>query len=82
MMEPTRPSASAASISRTESAAVGAVYTMSNDAAANAVIAFTRHGDGTLGPAVSFSTGGAGTGTGLGSDARVRRQRRVTAGER
>ncbi|MEO5818137.1 MAG: beta-propeller fold lactonase family protein [Gemmatimonadaceae bacterium] len=67
MMEPTRPSATTASTSRSESAAHGAVYTMSNDASANAVLAFTRHADGTLGPAVAFSTGGAGTGAGLGS---------------
>lgn len=65
--EPTRLSASTASASRSESTALGAVYTMSNDASANAVLAFTRNADGTLGPAVSFPTGGAGTGAGLGS---------------
>ncbi|MEO8334145.1 MAG: beta-propeller fold lactonase family protein [bacterium] len=67
MMEPTGPSASTASASRSQSLALGAVYTLSNDASANAVLAFTRHTDGTLGTAVSVPTGGAGTGAGLGS---------------
>lgn len=71
MMDSTLPSASSATTSRSESADVGAVYTMSNTASANAVLAFARHADGTLGPAVSFSTGGAGSGAGLGSQGAV-----------
>lgn len=41
--------------------AVGAVYTEDN-AVSNHVWRFTRYSDGTLGPGVSYSTGGAGTG--------------------
>jgi 6-phosphogluconolactonase len=45
----------------------GAVYTESNSASGNQVLAFDRGGDGSLTPAGSFATGGAGTGAGLGS---------------
>ena len=45
----------------------GAVYTMTNAAAGNSVVAFRRGSDGTLEPAGAFSTGGQGTGAGLGS---------------
>jgi hypothetical protein len=41
----------------------GAVYSMTNDAAANSITAFERSADGTLGRAESFATGGQGTGT-------------------
>jgi 6-phosphogluconolactonase len=44
----------------------GAVYVMTN-AAANAVLAYERGPDGSLSEPVSFATGGAGTGAGLGS---------------
>src|SRR5262245_57762362 len=44
-----------------------AVYTSSNGATGNQVIAFDRAGDGSLSPAGSFATGGNGTGSGLGS---------------
>ena len=40
----------------------GAVYTMTNDPAANAVLAFNRWQDGSLTPAGTFLTGGRGTG--------------------
>jgi len=46
---------------------VGAVFTLSNSAAGNAVIAFSRSADGSLTPAGSFATLGNGTGAGLGS---------------
>jgi 6-phosphogluconolactonase len=46
---------------------VGAVFTQSNSAAGNAVIAFSRSADGSLTPAGSFATLGNGTGAGLGS---------------
>lgn len=49
-----------------------AVYTMSNDATSNEVIAFSRGHDGALTPAATFSTGGAGTGAGLGSQGALR----------
>lgn len=52
--------------------ALRAVYTMSNDAAGNAVMSFTRGSDGTLTPGPSFSTGGAGTGAGLGNQGGLR----------
>lgn len=45
----------------------GAVYTLTNGVAANAVAAFDRGPDGTLSPQGTFATGGRGTGGGLGS---------------
>jgi hypothetical protein len=45
----------------------GAVYTMTNGSAGNAVLAFTRAANGTLGSPQSFATGGLGTGAGLGN---------------
>ncbi len=45
----------------------GAVYTLSNDAAANEVIVFRRAADGSLQRAASHATGGKGSGDGLGS---------------
>jgi len=50
---------------------VGAVFTLSNSTAGNAVIAFGRAADGTLTPAGSFGTQGNGTGAGLGSQGAV-----------
>src|SRR6188472_670709 len=46
---------------------VGAVYTLTNSPAGNAVVAYDRAADGTLTPAGSVPTGGTGTGAGLGS---------------
>lgn len=46
---------------------VGAVYTSTNAATGNAVVAFMRNRDGSLTPAGSYATGGLGTGAGLGS---------------
>ena len=48
-----------------------AVYTLTNQVAGNAVAVFARAGDGTLTAAGRFSTGGAGTGAGLGSQGAV-----------
>lgn len=45
----------------------GAVFTMSNDAAANSVVAFKRSTNGTLEAAGQYVTGGLGLGVGLGS---------------
>ncbi|HEX9992358.1 MAG TPA: beta-propeller fold lactonase family protein [Acidimicrobiales bacterium] len=45
----------------------GAVYVLTNEAAANAVVAFARAGDGDLAVQGSVPTGGRGTGAGLGS---------------
>lgn len=47
--------------------AAGAVYTMTNSPVDNEVLVFDRASDGTLSLADSFSTGGAGTGVGLGN---------------
>lgn len=47
-------------------AAVGAVYTISNDTAGNLVYAYARAADGTLTLRGSYSTGGKGTGADLG----------------
>ncbi|HVA90701.1 MAG TPA: beta-propeller fold lactonase family protein [Chloroflexota bacterium] len=48
---------------------VGYVYVNDNTATANTIAGFARHGDGTLTPLVGspFATGGAGTGTIIGS---------------
>lgn len=48
-------------------AKVGAVFTLTNAAAGNAVLVFDRSSDGTLTPAGSVPTGGVGSGAGLGS---------------
>lgn len=45
----------------------GAVYALTNAPGGNEVIAYRRAADGSLAPAGSFATGGAGTGAGLGS---------------
>jgi 6-phosphogluconolactonase (cycloisomerase 2 family) len=52
-------------------ASPGAVYTLSNAVAGNAVLAFPRAADGTLGTPVSTPTGGTGTGGGLGNQGAV-----------
>jgi len=52
-------------------ARAGFVYTETNAAGGNAVLAFSRGGDGRLAPAGSFPTGGLGSGTGLGSQGAV-----------
>ena len=59
--------ASASAASPAASADVGRVYTMSNDAAGNEVLEFTRGVDGALEPGEAYATGGAGTGAGLGN---------------
>ena len=50
---------------------VGQVYTMTNSAAGNAILAFDRSADGSLSPAGSYPTGGLGTGGGLGNQGGV-----------
>jgi 6-phosphogluconolactonase (cycloisomerase 2 family) len=49
----------------------GAVYTMTNSAAGNAIQVFTRANDGALTAGASFATGGLGSGTGLGSQGAI-----------
>ena len=49
------------------SAAEGAVYTMTNAAASNSVVVYSRSADGTISAPAVILTGGAGTGSGLGS---------------
>ena len=51
--------------------APGAVYALTNSPGGNAVVVYDRRGDGSLTPASSFATGGAGTGAGLGSQGAV-----------
>jgi 6-phosphogluconolactonase (cycloisomerase 2 family) len=51
--------------------AAGAVYTMTNSPVDNEILVFDRAPDGTLSPAGSYSTGGTGTGTGLGNQSGV-----------
>jgi len=48
-----------------------AVYTLSNSAAGNEVLVFSRGRHGSLSPVGSFPTGGLGTGAGLGSQGAV-----------
>jgi 6-phosphogluconolactonase len=71
----TSPSARApdgASLSQNGSGhAVGAVFTLSNGAGGNEVIAFGRASDGSLTPAGTFATLGNGTGAGLGSQGAI-----------
>jgi 6-phosphogluconolactonase len=43
-----------------------AVYTLSNDATSNAIFVYERTAEGTLTPRDAYSTGGKGSGTGLG----------------
>ncbi len=50
-----------------EQAQTGAVYTMSNATAGNAVLVFRRAVDGSLTPATTVPTGGLGVGRGLGN---------------
>ncbi len=49
----------------------GAVYTLTNSPAGNAVVAFGRAADGSLTAEGTFPTGGAGTGSALGSQGAV-----------
>jgi 6-phosphogluconolactonase (cycloisomerase 2 family) len=56
------PTPAAARFDRGRDAASGAVFTETNAAAGNAVVAFARAGDGSLTYAGTFSTGGNGTG--------------------
>lgn len=49
-------------------APVGAVYTSTNSSAGNAILVFARGSDGRLAQAGTYSTGGLGTGAGLGSE--------------
>ena len=46
---------------------VGQVYTTTNSAAGNSVLAYDRSADGSLSPAGSYATGGTGSGGGLGN---------------
>src|SRR6266852_9802139 len=48
-------------------AAAGAVYTLNNSSSGNAVLVFSRSADGEISSVGTFSTGGAGTGKGLGN---------------
>jgi 6-phosphogluconolactonase len=52
-------------------AASGAVYTMTNPAGPNAVVVYSRAANGALMPSQSVPTGGAGTGSGLGSQGSI-----------
>ena len=64
----------AAAVAGSASAArdgVGAVFTLSNSTAGNAVLVYDRAADGSLTPAGSYATGGTGTGGGLGSQGAV-----------
>jgi 6-phosphogluconolactonase len=57
----------AASASADDDRGRGAVYTLTNSATGNAVAVFERAADGSLSPEGTVSTGGRGTGAGLGS---------------
>jgi 6-phosphogluconolactonase len=47
--------------------AAGAVYTLNNSSSGNAVLVFSRSADGQISSVGTFSTGGTGTGKGLGN---------------
>ena len=53
----------------------GAVYTLTNSPAGNAVKVFRTANDGSLSAAGEFPTGGTGTGTGLGSQGALHARR-------
>ena len=53
--------------SRPDPGSAGAVYTLTNDAGGNAVLAFARRADGGLAPPTMHPTGGRGAGVGLGN---------------
>ncbi|HEV8362106.1 MAG TPA: beta-propeller fold lactonase family protein [Gemmatimonadaceae bacterium] len=66
------PLSGSAALDRVGAAAVGAVYTQTNDASANAVRAFARASDGSLTFVADYPTGGKGNGApGLGSQGAV-----------
>lgn len=69
--QPTVPRAHPDALAALSEGSSGAVYTQSNAVAGNAVLAYRRAPDGSLTPAGSFATGGAGTGAGLGSQGAV-----------
>lgn len=69
--QPTAPRAHPDALAALSEGSSGAVYTQSNAVAGNAVLAYRRAPDGSLTPAGSFATGGAGTGAGLGSQGAV-----------
>ena len=52
-------------------AAAGAVYTLNNSSSGNAVLIFSRSADGQISPAGTVSTGGLGTGAGLGNQGAI-----------
>ncbi|WP_121356032.1 lactonase family protein [Flavisolibacter nicotianae] len=54
-----------------EKTSVGYVYTLSNEVAANRVLAFSRSVTGTLTYEAAYATGGSGTGSGLGSQGAI-----------
>jgi 6-phosphogluconolactonase (cycloisomerase 2 family) len=62
----------------TRSPTVGYVYVNDNTAPANTIAGFARHADGTLTalPGSPFAAGGAGTGTGIGSQGSLQSTRR------
>jgi 6-phosphogluconolactonase len=56
------PNAAAAELASDAGVAAGGVFVATNDASANAVVAFSRAADGTLTPLGTFPTGGRGVG--------------------
>ena len=60
--EITAPGGSVAAQQAASAESEGAVYTMTNGAAGNAIVAFRRAADGAITPLGTFATGGAGTG--------------------
>jgi 6-phosphogluconolactonase (cycloisomerase 2 family) len=56
---------------RAKNGVIGAVYTMTNDPAGNAVLQYNRRADGSLRYRGSYDTGGLGSGDGLGNQGGV-----------
>ena len=69
--QPTAPRTNPDALVALSEGNTGAVYTLSNAVTGNAVLSYHRAPDGSLTPAGSFATGGAGTGAGLGSQGAV-----------
>jgi 6-phosphogluconolactonase len=70
----TSPNLPAASLNPSRSAdasVVGGVFTQTNDPAGNAIVAYARRADGSISHLGTYSTGGLGSATGLGSQGAV-----------
>ncbi len=76
---PTSSAFDAANFKLADAGVAGAMYVVSNDASANAILVYPRAADGTLADPTAVATGGQGTGAGLGNQAAIALDTRGTA---